>query len=166
MAQYYPLPPAQAYPREPVPAVSTEELPPINAPVVKERSLPPVGAEPAYQPPPTRYETGIAGYPEDAARVPPIGSRSYRNLQPAGPYDLRGPIPPGPPASTKQDAIREQAMRSQRLRNNPNQVGSAETNPSPTYRDPVGNMAALPPEVRPEAEAKEGIATPVPSHAR
>ena len=47
VAQYYPLPPAQAYPREPVPpVVTTEELPSINAPIVAGGSLPPVGAGP------------------------------------------------------------------------------------------------------------------------
>ena len=140
-AQYYP-PPAQAYPREPVrPVVTTEELPPINAPIVAGGSLPPIGAGPLIsRRPPTPYDPG-----------------SYPNLpHGAGPYDVRGLIPPGPPASAKQDAIREQAMRS-RLRNNAGQVDSAETDPSLTYRDAAATMAALPPGVRPDAENKEEL---------
>lgn len=134
VAQYYP--PPQAYPREPLPpAVTTEELPPINAPLVQGGSLPPVEAGPLIsRRPPTRYQTG-----------------SYPNFPPqdygAGFYDLRGTIPPGPPASAKQDEIREQAMRS-RLQKNADQVGSAETDPSLTYRDPVG------PEIKEELPAQ------------
>jgi hypothetical protein len=42
VAQY-----SQAYPREPVPpVVTTQELPPINAPAVERRHLSPVGADP------------------------------------------------------------------------------------------------------------------------
>src|SRR6516225_11528640 len=70
VAQYYP--PTQAYPRQPLPpAVSTEELPPLNAPVVRGDALPPpVGVGPAYQPAPGgRYQQGSA----DAAPLPPTG---------------------------------------------------------------------------------------------
>jgi hypothetical protein len=47
---------------------------------------------------------------------------------PLGYYGLRGAIPPGPPASTKQDAIRDQAMRSL-LRVRPGQMGSGIARP-------------------------------------
>src|SRR6516225_5958821 len=49
VAQYYP--PTQAYPRQPLPpAVSTEELPPLNAPVVRGDALsPPVGVRVVWQ---------------------------------------------------------------------------------------------------------------------
>ena len=150
VAQYYP--PTQAYPRQPLPpAVSTEELPPLNAPVVRGDSLlPPVGVGPVYQPTP------------DAAPLPPSGSPGYQQPQDSPPvpgaYD--GAIPPGPPGSFKQDAIREEAMRS-RLRNSPGQVGSpsvgADVTGSIPRGDP-GNMAALPPEVRPETKPAKELA--------
>ena len=75
VAQYYP--PTQAYPRQPLPpAVSTEELPPLNAPVVRGDALPPpVGVGPAYQPAPGgRYQQGSA----DAAPLPPTVSPGYQ----------------------------------------------------------------------------------------
>jgi lipoprotein-anchoring transpeptidase ErfK/SrfK len=165
LAQIYP--PPQAYPRQPLPpTVNANELPPLNAPVVQGDLLPPVGVGPAYQQPPgARYQQGTAAHPADAALRPPAGSPGYESVQPqdygpaaAGAYNgLRGPIPPGPPASAKQDAIREEAMRS-RLRNSPGQIGSGPTGPPVTGSmqgsDP-GNMAALPPEVRPETAPKE-----------
>jgi len=148
VAQYYS--PPQAYPRQPLPpAVSTEELPPLNAPVVRGDALPPpIGVGPAYEPTP------------DAALLPPTGSPGYQQPQEGlpvpGAYD--GAIPPGPPGSFKQDAIREEAMRL-RLRNSPGQVGSAPIGadgPGSIPRGDPSNMAALPPEVRPEiAPAKE-----------
>ena len=66
VAQYYP--PPQGYPRQPLPpAVTTEDRPPVNVPVMRGDALPPVG--PAYQSPPGgRYQQGGAGYPTDAAR--------------------------------------------------------------------------------------------------
>jgi hypothetical protein len=152
MAQYYL--PAQTYPRQPLPPpVSTEDLPPLNAPFVRGDALPPVGVEPTYQSPPEgRYQQGTAGYPAEAA--PPIGGPGYQTVQPqdgqpaAGAY--YGAIPPGPPGSFKQDAIREEAIRS-RLRNNPGQVGPASTDPAVNESIPGGDSRnTLPPEVRPE----------------
>ena len=150
VAQYYS--PPQAYPRQPLPpAVSTEELPPLNAPVVRGDSLPPpVGVGPVYQPAP------------DSTPLPPTTSPGYQQPQDSPPvpgaYD--GAIPPGPPGSFKQDAIREEAMRS-RLRNSPGQVGSpsvgADVTGSIPRGDP-GNMAALPPEVRPETKPAKELA--------
>src|SRR5262245_41609974 len=150
VAQYYP--PPQIYPRQPLPPpVSTEDLPPLNAPVVRGDALPPVGVGPAYQPPPGgRYQQGTTGYPAEAA--PSIGGPGYQTVQPqdgqpaAGAY--YGAIPPGPPGSFKQDAIREEAMRS-RLPNNPGQVSSASTVNAPVVRGdalpPVGVGPAYPP---------------------
>src|SRR6516165_10685447 len=163
VAQYYP--PPQAYPRQPLPpAVGTEELPPLNVPVLRGDALPPpVGVGPAYQPTPSgRYQQGAAGYPADARPLPPTGSPGYQQPQdgPPVPDAYRGAIPPGPPGSFKQDAIREEAMRS-RLRNSPGQVGSppigADVPRSIPRADP-GNMAALPPEVRPETEPAKELA--------
>jgi hypothetical protein len=68
------------------------------------------------------YEQGIAAPPADALPLPPVGSPGYqpRDCGPAAanPYGLRRAIPPGPPGSARQDAIREEAIRSQ-LRNSP-----------------------------------------------
>jgi lipoprotein-anchoring transpeptidase ErfK/SrfK len=163
LAQYYP--PPQVYPRQPPPqAVEADELPPLNAPVVQGNPLPPVGVGPDYQSsasPGARDPPGISGYP-DSAPLPPNGSPGYQG--PAATdtyYELRGAIPPGPPGSAKQDAIREEAMRS-RLQNSPNQVGSALSDPSVTGSIPRGdpsNMAALPPEVRPETEPPKELAS-------
>ena len=167
LAQYYP--PPQAYPRPPVPpTVNTDELPPLNAPVVQGDLLPPVGVGPAYQAMPgARDQSGTGGYPADTGPVPPAGSPGYQSVQPqdyapatANTYGLRGVISPGPPGSAKQDAIREEAMRS-RLRNGPGQVGSAPAGPAVTGSIPrgdAGNMAALPPEVRPETEPAKELA--------
>jgi lipoprotein-anchoring transpeptidase ErfK/SrfK len=169
LAQYYP--PPQVYPRQPLPpAVNAEELPPLNVPVVEGDPLPPLGVGPAYQPPPGgRYQPGTGGYPADTGPLQPGGSRGYQSVQPegygpaaTGPYyEPRGAIPPGPPGSAKQDAIREEAMRS-RLQNSPSQVGSALSDPSVTESIPRGdpsNLAALPPEVRPETEPPKELAS-------
>ena len=154
LAQYYPS--HQAYPRQPLPpAVNADELPSLNAPAVQDHPLPPVGVGPAYQPlSGAPYEQGIAAPPADAVPLPPVGSPGYqpRDCGPAAanPYGLRGAIPPGPPGSARQDAIREEAIRSQ-LRNSPGQVGSPPTGTRPMQSGDQGNMAALPPEVRPES---------------
>ena len=122
LAQYYP--PHQAYPRQPLPpAVNADELPSLNAPAVQDHPLPPVGVGPAYQPlSGAPYEQGIAAPPADAVPLPPVGSPGYQPQDcgpaAANPYGLRGAIPPGPPGSARQDAIREEAIRSQ-LRNSP-----------------------------------------------
>jgi lipoprotein-anchoring transpeptidase ErfK/SrfK len=201
LAQYYP--PPQAYPRPPVPhSVTADELPALNAPVVQGDPLPPVGVGPAYQPMPgARYQPGTGGYPADTGPLPPAGSPGYQSVQPqdygpatANPYGLRGVIPPGPPGSAKQDAIREEAMRSRlrnspgqiglgpagppvsgpmqggepgeeamrsRLRNSPGQIGLGPAGPpvsGPMQGGEPGNMAALPPEVRPETEPNKELA--------
>jgi lipoprotein-anchoring transpeptidase ErfK/SrfK len=168
LAQYYP--PPQANPHQPLPpTVNANELPPLNAPVVQGDLLPPVGVGPAYQPPPSaRYQPGSSTYPADTGPLPPAGSPDYQSVRPQeyGPaapgayYEPRGAIPPGPPGSAKQDAIREEAIRS-RLRNSPGQVGAAPTDPAVTGSIPrvdPSNMAALPPEVRPETEPTKELA--------
>jgi lipoprotein-anchoring transpeptidase ErfK/SrfK len=159
VAQYYLSP--QAYPGQPLPpAVSTEELPPLNAPVVRGDALPPpVGVGPAYQPAPGgRYQQGGA----DAAPLPPTGSPGYQQPQdgPPVPGAYDSAIPPGPPGSFKQDAIREEAMRS-RLRNSPGPVGAAPIGADVSGSIPRGdpsNMGALPPEVRPEINPAKELA--------
>jgi lipoprotein-anchoring transpeptidase ErfK/SrfK len=165
VAQYYP--PPQAYPRQPLPpAVNAEELPSLKAPVTQGDPLPPVGVGPASQAPPSaRYQMGTAAYPTDTAPLPPAGSPGHYSVQPQdyGPavtspyYGPGGAIPPSPPGSAKQDAIREEAMRS-RLRSSPGQIGSGPTvNGSVQGGDP-NNVAALPAEVRPETEPNKELA--------
>jgi hypothetical protein len=90
-----------------------------------------LGSDQLYQPPPeAQYRNGT--YPADPALSPPAGSQGYQTtMQPEdyGPtgarpyYGVPGAIPPGPPASAKQDAIREEAMRL-RARMSPGQIGS------------------------------------------
>jgi lipoprotein-anchoring transpeptidase ErfK/SrfK len=144
VAQYYP-PPAQADPREPLPSVvNREELPPINPPGVEGGFLPPVGAGALTSGrPSTPYQTG--SYPN-------LSSQDYG----AVPYELHGTIPPEPPGSAKQDAIREQAMRA-RQQNNSDQVGSAAIDGALTHRDAAANIAPSPLEVRPQPEPKEEL---------
>jgi hypothetical protein len=155
LAQYYP--PHQAYPRQPLPpAVNADELPSLNAPAVQDHPLPPVGVGPAYQPlSGAPYEQGIAAPPADAVPLPPVGSPGYQPQDcgpaAANPYGLRGAIPPGPPGSARQDAIREEAIRSQ-LRNSPGQVGSPPTGTGPMQSGDQGNRAALRPESGPRKE--------------
>jgi lipoprotein-anchoring transpeptidase ErfK/SrfK len=136
LAQYYP--PPQAYPRQPPPAtVNAGELPPVKAPVVQRDLLPPVGVGPAYQPALTaRYEQQTAAYPQDDR---PAATGVY--------YGLGGAVAPGPAGSVKQDSIRKEATRSRLLSSAaPPVTGSMQGH------DP-GNLAALPPVVRPETEA-------------
>jgi lipoprotein-anchoring transpeptidase ErfK/SrfK len=169
LAQYHP--PPQVYPRQALPpSVNADELPPLNAPVGQEDPRPPVGVGPPYQPSPgARYEQGTAAQPADPALLPPAGGPGYESVQPqdygrpaaADPYyGLHGTIPPSLPGSAKQDAIREEAMRS-RLRNSPGQIGSGPPGPpagGSMQRGDPGNVAALPPEVRPETEPTKELA--------
>jgi len=158
VAQYYP--PPQGYPRQPVPpAVTTEDRPPVNVPVVRGDALPPVGVRPAYEPAPAwRPQPGAAG---QADAVPPTRKPGYQQPQDGPPSagGYYGAIPPGPPpGSFKQDAIREEAMR---LRSSPGQTGAGSVDPrapeSSQGGSPPPNMAAFPPEVRPETEPKKEL---------
>src|ERR1700730_16722873 len=147
LAQYHP--PPQVYPRQALPpSVNADELPPLNAPVGQEDPRPPVGGGPPYQPSPrARYESA---QPQACGR--PAAADPY--------YGLHGTIPPSLPGSAKQDAIREEAMRS-RLRNSPGQIGSGPAGPpagGSMQRGDPGNVAALPPEVRPETEPTKELA--------
>jgi hypothetical protein len=112
-----PYPPQQAYPRQPFP--SSDELPPLSMPVVQGAPLPPVGVGPA-----DGDRSGTASH--SAVSALPLSPKSQPGPQDYGPpgyYGLRGTIPPGPPASAKESAIREEATRS-RLRVRPGQIGS------------------------------------------
>ena len=160
LAQYYP--PAQAYPPQ-APTVGAHDLPSPNAPV-QEAPLPPVGVGPAYQRPvDTRYGQGAGDYPADTT-APVANGQGYQPAQPQG-YGNAGAPPyygtPGAiPGSVQQDAIREEAMRS-RLGNSPGQIGAGSVYPrtpeSSQGGGPPPNMAAFPPEVRPETEPKKEL---------
>jgi lipoprotein-anchoring transpeptidase ErfK/SrfK len=92
--------------------------------------------------------------PEIRSVQPPQG---YETVRPY--YGVPGAIPPGPAGSAEQDAIRQEAMRS-RLRASPGQIGPRPDEPDVTGStgggDP-GNMAAFPPDVRPETGPKKEL---------
>ena len=142
LAQYYP--PAQAYPPQ-APAVAAHDLSSPNAPM-QEAPLPPVGVGPAYQQPPV---AGGQGYQ-------PVQPQDYVNAGAPPYYGTPGAIP----GSAQQDAIREEGMRS-RLRSSPGQIGAGSVDPrapeSSQGGGPPPNMAAFPPEVRPETEPKKEL---------
>ena len=176
LAQYYPpaqayppqaYPPPQGYPpRQPLPSVADAEddAPPINAPVVQGPALPPIGVGPQWNGPPagTRYGRGTPAYPADTAQPPVAGGQPYRSVQPPDGYEpavtgtrpyysVPGVVPPGPAGSAKQDAILQEAKRS-RLPISPGQTDPRADDSGvgrSMQRDP-GNMAAFPPDERPE----------------
>jgi lipoprotein-anchoring transpeptidase ErfK/SrfK len=145
LAQYYP--PAQAYPPQ-APTLDAHDLPSPNAPV-QEAPLPPVGVGPAGQ--------GAGAYPAGAMSAPVAGDRP---VQPQDYGNAGAPPYYGTPGSARQDAIREEAMRS-RLRSSPGQIGAGSVDPrapqSSQGGGPPPNMAAFPPEVRPETEPKKEL---------
>ena len=153
LAQYYP--PAQAYPSQ------AHDLSSPNAPV-QEAPLPPVGVGPAYQRPvDARYGQGAGAYPADTMSAPVAGGQGYQPVQPQD-YGNAGAPPyygtPGAmPGSAQQDAIREEAMRS-RLRSSPGQGSVDPRAPESSQGSgPPPNMAAFPPEVRPETEPRKEL---------
>jgi lipoprotein-anchoring transpeptidase ErfK/SrfK len=83
-----------------------------------------------------------------------------RPVQPQDYGNAGAPPYYGTPGSARQDAIREEAMRS-RLRSSPGQIGAGSVDPrapqSSQGGGPPPNMAAFPPEVRPETEPKKEL---------
>src|SRR6266516_33633 len=86
--------------------------------------------------------------------------RGYRDLPPRDDedyepyYGVPGGIPPGQAGSAKQDAIRQEAMR-------PHKIGPGPEDPpvtGSTGGDDQRNMAAFPPDVRPETGPKKELA--------
>jgi lipoprotein-anchoring transpeptidase ErfK/SrfK len=139
LAQYYPAPqayPTQGYPpRQPLPPMADADgdAPLLNAPVLQGPPLPPVGVGQGQEP---------------AA----AGTRPY--------YRLPGGIPPGTAGSAEQDAIRQEAMRPP-LPISPGQIGPRPYDPRVTGSIGGGdprNMAAFPPDVRPETGPKKELA--------
>ena len=175
LAQYYPpaqaypppqaYPPAQGYPPyRPLPPVADADDNQIYD--LQGRPLPPAAVEPAA--PGVRYGRGGPVYPDEAA-VPPPGYRDpppqgYREqsapqgYEPAAPptrpyYGAPNPNYPSTPAGT-QDAARPPLPIS------PGQIGTGQADPNAsagaTPVDPR-NMAAFPPEVRPETGPKKQL---------
>jgi lipoprotein-anchoring transpeptidase ErfK/SrfK len=166
LAQYYPA--QQAYPpSQPLPPVtdanddalvySSPAGPPLPPAAVTNEPLPPLGT----------YRDGSPGYREMPQQgnyrdVPPQAPRAYEPAA-AGTrpyYGVPGPIPPGPAGSVEQDAIRQDAMRPP-LPVNPGQngptIGDSRVTPSMQGGD-ARNMAAFPPEVRPETGPNKELA--------
>jgi lipoprotein-anchoring transpeptidase ErfK/SrfK len=136
-AQYYPppqtsplqVPHPQGYlPRKPLPPMADANEPQLNAPVLQGPPLPP----------PQGYEPATAG---------------------TGPYySVPSSIPPGPAGSAEQDAILQDATRSRLPISR--QVGPGTVDPRVTGSTQGGdprNMAAFPPEVRPETGPKKEL---------
>ncbi len=187
LAQYYPPPqgyPTQAYPppqgyspRQPLPPVADADeedaSPPLNTPVLQGPALPPLEVGPQWNAPPagTRYGRGTPAYPAEAAQPPSASDQGYPSVQPPQGYEpavagtrpyygAPGAIPPGPAGSAEQDAILREAMRS-KLPPSSGQIDSGEDDPRVTGSigdsDPR-NMAAFPPDVRPETGPKKELA--------
>jgi lipoprotein-anchoring transpeptidase ErfK/SrfK len=164
LAQYYP--PAQAYPPphayppaqgpyRPLPPVADTDDNQIYD--LHGRPIPPAAVEPA--PPAVRY--GRGGPPDEAAVPPPQGYREQsapQGYEPAAPptrpyYGAPNPNYPSTPSGT-QDAARPPLPIS------PGQIGTGQGDPNAaggaTPVDPR-NMAAFPPEVRPETGPKKQL---------
>jgi lipoprotein-anchoring transpeptidase ErfK/SrfK len=166
LAQYYPAP--QAYPpSRPLPPVTdaNDDAPVYSSPAgrplppaaVTNEPLPPLGA---YRDVPPGYrEMPQQGYYRD---VPPQAPRAYDPTA-AGThpyYGVPNAIPPGPAGSAEQNAIRQDAIRP------PLPIGPGQNGPGPA--DPrvipsmqggdPRDMAAFPPEVRPEAGPNKELA--------
>src|SRR2546429_6769286 len=102
------------------------------------------------------------------ANKPPGGRYDYRDLPPRDDedyepyYGMPGGISSGQAGSAKQDAIRREAMRS-RMPISPGQIGRGPDDPpvpgSTGGGDPR-NMAAFPPDVRPETGPKKELPPP------
>jgi lipoprotein-anchoring transpeptidase ErfK/SrfK len=88
--------------------------------------------------------------------LPPQGSEDYEPY-----YGVPDGIPPSPAGSAKQDAILQEAMRS-RAPISPGQIGPGPDDPRVTGSIGGGgdsrNMAAFPPDVRPETGPKKELA--------
>jgi lipoprotein-anchoring transpeptidase ErfK/SrfK len=164
-AQYYPpvqpYPPPQAYPPQGYyprqgyrPPVVDDDDDDDMVYDLEGRPLPPR----AVAKPPSNKAPG-GPYPDGR-------QRSYRDLPPRDDenyepyYGVPGDITPGPADSAEQDAIRREAMRS-RMPISPGQIGRGPADPNVTGSIGGGDprdMAAFPPDVRPEIGPKKELA--------
>jgi lipoprotein-anchoring transpeptidase ErfK/SrfK len=175
-AQYYPpaqaYPPPQAYPRgyhprQPLPPIVDDDDNDTYDDMIYDLPDRPLGdaLEPqANRPPPPGGRYGSSGTYRDRRQpgyrdLPPPGGEDYdAGTRPY--YGVPGGIPPGPAGSAEQDAIRQEAMRS-RLPISPGQIGPGPVDPRVIGSTPGGNppnMAAFPPDVRPEIGPKKELA--------
>lgn len=170
LAQYYPpaqaYPPAQSYPPyRPLPPVADADDNQVYD--LQGRPLPPAAVEPAA--PGVRYGRGGPAYPDETA-VPPPG---YRDPLPPGYREQHAPqgyeppasaarpyygspnpnYPPPPAGGQYEDATRPPLPIS------PGQIGPGQADLNTATGVPVDprNMAALPPEVRPETGPKKQL---------
>jgi lipoprotein-anchoring transpeptidase ErfK/SrfK len=163
-AQYYPpvqaYPPAQTYPLQGYyprhgyhPPVVDDDDDDDMVYDLEGRPLPPRAVA---KPQPNKASGG---------RYPDGRQRGYRDLPPQGEdyepyYNVPGGIPPGSAGSAEQDAILREAMRS-RVPIRPDRIGPAPDDSSVTGSTGGGdtrNMAAFPPDVRPETGPKKELA--------
>jgi lipoprotein-anchoring transpeptidase ErfK/SrfK len=165
LAQYYPPaqaypPPAQGYPPyRPLPPVADADDNQIYD--LQGRLLPPAAVEPVA--PGVRYGRGGPAYPDEAAVPPP----AYRDPPPQGYREQSAPQAHEPAAAATRpyygsppgtqygpDAARPPLPIS------PGQIGTGQADPNAaagaTPVDPR-NMAAFPPEVRPETGPKKQL---------
>ena len=166
-AQYYP--PAQAYPPPEAfppqgyyPRQGYRPLPPVvddddDDDMVYDLQGRPLPPRAVAKPQPNKAPGGP--YPDGR-------QRSYRDLPPRDAedyepyYGVPGGIPPGAAGSAEQDAILQEAMRS-RVPISPRQVDPEPDDPPVTGSTGGGdprNMAAFPPDVRPETGPKKELA--------
>src|SRR5262245_46690746 len=182
LAQYYPsaqpYPPPQAYP-------PPQGYPPHRAPVadaddnqlydLQGRPIPPAAVGPQATEPPApapRYGHASPAYPDEAAVPAPPGAyrepqqQGYRELPPQGSngyepaaagtrpyYGSPNPSYASPPAG----APYEPAPPRPPLPISPGQIGAGQGDPSATTPVDPRNMAAFPPEVRPETGPKKQL---------
>jgi lipoprotein-anchoring transpeptidase ErfK/SrfK len=173
LAQYYPAP--QAYPRQAYPPPQgyppSRPLPPVadandDAPVYSSptgRPLPPAAVTNEPLPPLGTYRDVPPGYREMPQQgyyhdVPPQAPPAAAGTRPY--YGVPAAIPPGPAGSAEQDAIRQDAMRPP-MPISPRQLGPGPADPRVTPSMQGGDprdMAAFPPEVRPETGPNKELA--------
>jgi len=140
-------------------ADADEDAPPLNAPVM-QAPLPAVGGGAQGNEPLAGIRYGTPALPRSS------GGQEYYPVSPPQGYDaargyygVPGDIPPGPAGSAEQDAILRDAMRLPQPIS-PVQTGPAPVDPRVTGSTQAGdprNMAAFPPEVRPETGTKKEL---------
>jgi len=159
LAQYYPpvqaYPPPQAYPPQGYyprqgyrpPVVDDDD----DDDMVYDLEGDPLSPRAVAKPPSNKAPGGP--YPDGRQRgyrdLPPRDDEDYEPY-----YGVPGGIPPGQAGSAKQDAIRQEAMR-------PHKIGPGPEDPPATGStggDDQRNMAAFPPDVRPETGPKKELA--------
>ena len=167
LAQYYPpvqaYPPPQAYPPQGYyPRQGYRPLPPVvdddeDDDMVYDLEGDPLSPRAVAKPPSNKAPGGP--YPDGRQRGYRDQPRDDKDYEPY--YGVPGGIPPGPAGSAEQDAIRQEAMRPP-LPISPGQISPGSDDPSVTGSTGGGgdprNMAAFPPDVRPETGPKKELA--------